>query len=89
MLLDGVNTVANTDSLFANSLIKLKVLLLDGVDTIKYSTLNTDAFRVTKVYNPQNAFKLSFNKPRDITVHLSSTRSWYIMKLLHVKKTLK
>ena len=50
MLLDGVNTVANTDSLFANSLIKLKVLLLDGVDTIKYSTLNTDAFRVTKVY---------------------------------------
>ena len=39
MLLDGVNTVANTDSLFANSLIKLKVLLLDGVDTVA----NTDS----------------------------------------------
>ena len=38
--------------------------------------------------SPQNAFELSLNKPRDITVELSSTRCWYIM-LLHVKKTLK
>ena len=49
---------------------------------------HTEYIRISEVI-PQNAFKLSFNKPCDITVHLSSTRSWYIMKLLHVKKTLK
>ena len=34
-----------------NSLIELEVLLLDGVDIIKYLTYNSDAFQVSKVYN--------------------------------------
>ena len=32
----------------------MKVLLLDGVDTIKYLTYNSDAFQVSKVYNTLN-----------------------------------
>ena len=38
------------DPQIRNSLIKLKVLLLDGVDTIKYLTYNSNAFLVSKVY---------------------------------------
>ena len=63
--------IANSDSLFANFLIKLKVLLLDGVDTIKYSTFNTDAFRVTKVFNTLNCSKyLSLTKTQQCSMYL-------------------
>ena len=32
----------------------MKVLLLDGVDTIKYLTYNSNAFQVSKVYKEAN-----------------------------------